>query len=424
MDSFDIVIIGGGTAGPIAAIQAARAGARVLLVEKEGILGGTMITAGVNAPASFHSFDRQVIAGIGWDLVRRTLAETGQPYPAEWRGNTGIIHVDIDRAVYAALADEAVVSSGAEVLFHTMLASARFASDRWQLQLCTKEGLRPVEATVLIDCTGDANAVTMAGLEVERPAVRQPGTLIMHFAGYDAEALDYDALQKAFDAAVAAGRMQPSDTGWFKSDVAFLLRHYGGNRVHVTGIDGSTSTGKTAAEIQARQVMLRIVRFCRAQPGLESFRIASFATECGIRETVVIRGKARITADDYLSGRLWDDAVCYCHYSIDIHEDAGLTYRPLERGVYPTIPLRAMIPAGSRQLIVAGRCISGDREAHSAYRVEAPCMAMGQAAGAAAALAVQGGCDVGDVPLDALRALLAGHDAIVPHVHEPIEAVS
>lgn len=415
-DTYDVVVLGGGTAGAIAAIQAGRAGARTLLVEKEGVLGGTMITAAVNAPASFHAWERQVIGGIGWELVCRTLEAAGSPAPdpAKASPQAGSYHIPIDRAIYAALADEAVAASGAELLLHTMLAAARYEDDAWTLALCCKEGLRDVRAKVLVDCTGDANAVTIAGFEVVRPDVLQPATLVIHAGGYDAEALDYGAIQAAFDEAVAAGEMKPSDPGWSKGDISFFLRSYGGNRVHVPGVDGRTSAGKTRAEIEGRRAMLRLVRFCRRQPGLEGFGITFFATECGIRETVVIKGLKTITAADYEAGRVWEDSLCYSHYSIDIHRETDVFHRYLSRDRTPTIPLGAMVPAGSRGLLVAGRCISGDREAHSSYRVEATCMATGQAAGAAAALAARLGVDPADLPMRELRALLREHGAIVP----------
>ena len=420
-DNYDVCVVGGGTAGVMAAIQAGRAGAQTLLVEKEGVLGGTMITAAINAPASFHSWDRQVIAGIGWELVCRTLEETGQPAPdpAKASPQAGSYHIPIDRAVFAALADQAVLDAGVELLLHTMPAAAAFEDDAWSLSLCTKTGLRAVRARVLVDCTGDANAVTLAGFEVERSDELQPATLVVRTGGYDADALDYDAIQAAFEQAVAAGEMKLSDPGWSGGRIEFFLRSYGGNRIHVPGVDGRTSEGKTRAEIEGRRAMLRLLRFCRRQGGLENFRIEFFATECGIRETATIRGKKTITAADYESGRVWEDAVCYGHYSIDVHRETDIFHRHLKRGCEPTIPLGAMLPAGSRNLVVAGRCMAGDREANSSYRVEATCMAAGQAAGAVAALAAQNGLDPADVPVRELRDLLARHGAIVPEAVAP-----
>jgi hypothetical protein len=232
--------------------------------------------------------------------------------------------------------------------------------------------------------------------------------------GYEAQDLDYGAIQAAFDAEVASGRMKRSDPGWHQGRMEFFLRGYGGNRIHVAVDDPHTSDGKTRAEIEGRQAMLRLLRFCRRQPGLTGFRILSCATECGIRESVTIQGKKTITIADYESGRLWEDAVCHSFYPVDLHRADFLSFRTLPPGIFPTLPLGALLPAGSRRLIVAGRCAAGDWEANSAYRVEASCMAMGQAAGAAAALAVRLGVDFENLPLEELRVLLRQHGAIVP----------
>ena len=112
--------------------------------------------------------------------------------------------------------------------------------------------------------------------------------------------------------------------------------------------------------------------------------------EVGFRESCRIEGETVITIDDYTSGRVFDDAVCYAFYPVDLHSRSGVTPRPLARGTVPTVPLRALVPKGSRNIMAAGRCVSSDRLANSGLRVQASCMAMGQAAGATAALAVRG----------------------------------
>jgi len=414
---YDVVVVGGGTAGVVAAVQAGRAGASVLLVEKCGQLGGTMTVGGVPAPASFDSYGRQVIAGIGWELVTRAIAESGAA-PPDFVDDPErpLRHLRVNIALYCVVADEAVRDAGVDLLLHTMLAEAAQAEGTWQLTLCTKQGLRPVRARVLIDCTGDANAAQLAGFPVDRHEPTQPATLVFRVGGYDPETLDYEALEQRYDQAVADGRMHLSDFGWGATRLRRFLRSRGGNANHVCGVDGATSEGKTAAELAGRQVMLRIYRFLRTLPGLENLTIEWMAPECGIRETVAIRGRATISAEDYISGRQWDDAVCYAYYAIDIHTTDGTEYQILEPGVVPTIPRGAMLPAGSGNLIVAGRPISGDRVAHSAFRVEATCMAMGQAAGAMAALAARTGTDPGELDLSAVHELLAEHGAIVPDV--------
>jgi hypothetical protein len=413
---FDVIVCGGGPAGLVAAIQAGRAGAKVLLVEKTGMLGGTTTTAAVNALQSFAAYGKQVIAGIGWELTRRAYEECGEPLPdfGRFSPRNGCHVAVVNMAIYAALADEMVVGAGVEPLFHSMPVGARFADPGWMVSLATKTGVRDVAAKVIIDCTGDANLVTLAGLDVERNDELQPGTLVFRLAGYEVEQLNVPAIQAAFEQAVRQGELATSDTGWNKGDISHLLRWRGGNCIHVTGIDGRTSEGRTQAEVAGRKILLRLFRFLRRQPGLEKLTVSFCAAETGIRETVTIKGRKKITAADYESGKVWEDAVCYSFYPVDVHTEKGLVYRPLKEGVVATIPFGAFVPERGRNILAAGRCIAGDKEANSAYRVQSSCMAMGQAAGAAAALAVQHGVDVADVSLADLRSLLRQHGAMVP----------
>lgn len=416
--AYDVIVVGGGTAGVVAAIQAGRAGARTLLVEKNGMLGGTMTVASVNAPTHFFAWGRQVIAGIGWELVCRTWEETGQPIP---NGDYTIDqprprHLSMDKSVFAALCDRAVLDAGVDLLFHTMPAAAAFEDESWTLTICTKTGLRPVKTKALIDATGDANVVALAGLPLVRPEVVQPATLIMQCSGYDSETLDPAALKAAADAAIAAGELKSTDVSWSDNGPIDFLRRYGRNANHFRAHGAETSEGRTALEVEARQGMLRTLRFMKKQPGLENFQIEWICTEAGVRETATIKGKYTITTEEYESGKRYDDALCNAFYSIDEHlnDGKGGNYRTLKPGIVPTIPRGALLPADSRFLIVAGRCLSSEREANSALRVEAPCMAMGQAAGAMAALSAKTGLDPEELPLEDIRNLLREHGAIVP----------
>src|SRR5690606_27352188 len=198
--------------------------------------------------------------------------------------------------------------------------------------------------------------------------------------------------------------------------VRACLRAHGENATHVVGVQGGTSADRTAAELAGRALLRRVLRFLRAQPGLENIRLAWTAMETGVRESWSIEGHETITLDDYASARAWPDALCYSFYPIDVHrpDGDGIDIRPLPYGTLPTIPRGAMVPRAGRRIIVAGRAISGDQEAASAYRVQASSMAMGQAAGAVAALGATTGRDVLDVPVPEVHEALRAHGAIVP----------
>jgi len=211
---YDVIVIGGGTAGVVAAVQSGRAGAKTLLVEKTGMLGGTTTTGGVNFPGLFHAWGRQVIAGIGWELVTRCVAETGKTLPdfANYQRPHWQLQIRVNRFVYAALCDEAVVDAGVDIIFHTMLADVKPQAEGhgWQVTLCTKNGPTEQVAVVVIDTTGDANAADLAGFSMHIPDENQPATLSCQASGYDLVDLDIDAINRAFDAEVRAGRLANS----------------------------------------------------------------------------------------------------------------------------------------------------------------------------------------------------------------------
>ncbi|WP_053204524.1 FAD-dependent oxidoreductase [Jiangella muralis] len=413
---YDVVVAGGGTAGGPAATQAARLGARTLLVEKNGALGGTTTVAGVSLPGLFHAWGRQVIAGIGWEAVTRSVREAGLRLPdfTQWEQPHHRLQVRVSPAVLAAVLDDTVVGSGAELLLHAIVAEAAWDGAEWRLTLATKDGLHRIRAGAVVDCTGDADVVALAGLPRSTRPRRQPGTIMVRLGGYDLAAIDVDAVQAAHDDAVRSGDLLPADLA--HNPVAKFLRVRGENAIHVTGVQGGTSRDKTAAEVAGRRTLLRILRFLLRQPGLERVVIESWAIETGIRESWTIDGHATITLDDYAGGRAWPDALSYSFYPIDVHrpDGDGIDIRPLAYGTLPTIPRAAMIPRGSSRLVVAGRAISGDQEASSAYRVQASSMAMGQSAGVMAARAVDRGGDVLDLPLDLIRGDLRAHGAILP----------
>jgi len=374
----------------------------------------------VNYPSLFHAWGRQVVAGIGWELVSRCVAECGGKLP-DFTGSAPFWSkgVAVNWPVYGALCDEAVAAAGVELLLHTMVAAVDADEpEEKRVTLCTKGGLVEAAAKVLIDCTGDANALSLAGCDVEASSECQPGTLVCRASGYDPAKLDLAAIDAAYAEQVRLGKLLASDGCWdtTRPSVRKWLSGRGGNCGHVGGESAHDSPRKTQLELRARQAMMRLFRFFRSQPGLENFTIDFIAPECGVRETVTVVGNERITLEDYVSGRRWPDAVCYSFYPIDLHTigGTGINGRALDDGAVPTIPRGAMLPAESVNMIVAGRCISSDQLANSALRTQATCMATGQAAGAMAALAARTHTAVSELPIGDVLALLKQHGAIVP----------
>ena len=421
---FDVVVIGAGASGCVAAIQAARAGAETLLLEKNGILGGTTTVGSVNYPGLFHAWGRQVIAGIGWELVERTVAEAGGELPnfSDYDMPHPGHHVAVDRFLYTSLVEQAYLDAGGFLQLHAMPAELNRTDRGWQIGVCTKSGLSQVRASVLVDCTGDADAAAMAGFEREQNQELQPASPIFTAGGYDLDAIDSDKLQQALEQAIASGELKATDFHSFKPDAKRFLtmRRYGQvelgkNYVHLPAVDGGTSAGKTQADVRGRQALLRVYRFLRRQPGLESFHYTYVAPETGIRETYTIKGESCVTFEDYWTGRLWDDAVCYSFYPIDVHRSSGdgIDIRRLSYGTLPTLPRGAMLPVGSSRFLVPGRAICSDKEANSACRVQASAMATGQAAGAMAALSADRDKEPRELPIADVLGLLREHGAII-----------
>jgi len=430
-ETYDVCVVGGGAAGIAAALQAGRAGARTLLVERGFQVGGNMTTGGVNWPGLFHAWGRQVIDGCGWELVTNSVALAGGTLP-DFSVDTGAAHwnhqVRINIPLFVALAEEKLVAAGVEIRYHTAPAKAERTDGAWILTLDACGERTDVRAKVLVDATGNGTlAALCGGRRVRDEAACQPGSygylLDPHVQLSD---LDVPALEAAREQAVKEGRLEPTD---MSRGVAYLIRECNAMLEgcphgpvqnlsianYIEEADNSTSELRTRTNMRGRAALLRTYRFLRAQPGLERTTLVWASPEVGVRETWRVEGEYVLTGEDYVGGRRFDDAVCHSFYPIDLHSsEKGVLPRHLERGAVPSVPLRALLVKGTEDVLVAGRCLSTDRTANSAVRVQATCLATGQAAGEAAALAAKLGVSVRRVSLDRLRAELRRSGAIVP----------
>ena len=424
---FDTVIFGAGVSGICAALQSARLGRKTLLVEKSAMPGGAITQNRINLPAIFSVNGRQIIGGIGWELLMKSrreeaLAEVDlqkMDHTRHWE-----CYIEVNSLLFAAVAEEELLNAGVEIVYFTMPSQLELQGNIWQIALTGKDGFSSCSAGCVIDCTGDADAVKLAGFACEAPAECQPGTLSIKVSGVDADSLDYEALAAAFATAVERGEVLPSDLSFAKAQapaLAYLgvFRHFfnrcGMNANHITFAEPDTPGSRSKFEIAGRTAMLRSWRFLKRQKGLENLKFELASAEAGVRESRRIVAEYNISESDYFNGKSYPDAICYSYYPIDLHDDqAGLIVKPLPEGVIPQIPAGALIPKQSKRLLAAGRIIGSDRMANSALRIQATCMATGQAAGVLAALCDD--CNGSFMQIDMLkvRSILHAHGAILP----------
>ncbi|MCU7694790.1 FAD-dependent oxidoreductase [Haoranjiania flava] len=410
----DILVIGGGTAGVIAAIQAGRAGRKVILIENNSQLGGTTSTAGVAFPGIFFAWGKQVISGIGWELVQETVALNDDKLPdfSIPHGEQHWLHqVRVNSYLYAALAEEKCLDAGVKVHYYETPAKIAFNKNTWRVNVIGKGTETEITCNQLIDCTGNAYAAYLAGFDLLREAESQPGTLMFEIGGYDFGSLDLELIKDSYEKACNRGELVRKE---FRGDIVGLLRSKGDNIQHIAGADSATSVSHSKANIEGRMSLLKHLRFIRTLPGCEKARIITMKTETGVRETYRIDGHYKITHEDYITAKKFDDGVSYSYYPIDLHDEHGVIPRQLVPGTVPMIPLRSLIPKKSRNFIVAGRCLSSDRLANSALRVQASCMGMAQAAAAAAVLANLQNKSPLEVPISDIRKMIEEYGGIAP----------
>mgnify|MGYP003641409666 CR=1 FL=1 len=407
----DVLVIGGGTAGTVAAIQAGRAGAKTILIESGSQLGGTMTTGGVTFPGIFHAWGKQIIGGIGWEIVTDCVKLNGDELPdfsippdRHWKHQ-----VSLNGFLYTLLAEEKCIEAGVDIRYYETPTSVEFKNDQWNVQTIGKGSSVQIICNQIIDCTGNASITSMAGYDVLRETETQPGSLIFQIGGYDYDSLDLTKIPNEFHHVLRQNMIknQPKSS----SENTYVPYGY----VYVPGADSTTSESHSTANYKGRASLLALIRTLRTFPGCENLKILDLKTETAVRETYRIDGLYKITHDDYLAGKVFEDAISNSFYPIDLHREGKTIYQEfLEPNVVASIPLRALIPKKSKNFLVAGRCVSSDRMANSALRVQASSMGMGQAAAAAAVLANNLGVSPHDVPIEDLKKLLRNHGGILP----------
>ena len=432
LKQYDVIVLGGGPAGITAAISAARNGASTLLVERYGFLGGMSTAALVYPWMTFHSAaGDQVIKGIAQEIVDRLQEKGGSP--GHLRDTIGFTYslTPYHPEIYKVVAYEMLQESGAEILLHSSAIDVKVENEKIQsVVVYNKSGIQQLQAKFFVDATGDADIAYMAGALWEQgndSQKVQPMTMKFRMKGVNAEEVK-SYMQKHPDQFYEKTMISELDSipltgvaGFYKQwDEANLnipregvLFFMGPNEdealinvSRISGLDPTKVEDLTKAEAEGRKQVLELEKFFKTYiPGFQNASISEVGSQIGVRETRRIIGEYVLTGLDVLDAKRFPDVVARSGYPIDIHnpEGKGVTANFIREGGAYDIPYRSIVPKKVSNLLLAGRCISTTHEAQATTRLTPSCMAIGQAAGAAAAIAALQNCSNTDVPIDVLQ---------------------
>lgn len=425
---YDVVVLGGGPAGMAAAVAAARAGRKTLLIERYGFLGGMGTAAGVTnfcgLHANVHGEIRQVVHGVADGLLQRIERLGGLNTPHSLFGHK-IVAQAYDTAAYKIAADDLLLSAGVEILFHATGAGVVMDGMRrvQALLVETKSGRRAVVGRAFVDASGDGDLAAWAGA----PWVKGDGhgnmlypSTMFRLNGVDAQRAGaaWEVIPKLMAQAEAEGRykfprkgaiVRPQKSGieW-RVNLTQLANREG------NAMDGTDALELSDAEVLGRRQIAAVAGFLREVPGFEKSYVSDIAPQVGIRETRRVRGLYELTESDVLECASFDDTIGVNGWPLELHLKGDVEFRwpkiPESRG-FNHLPYRMIVPEGLDNVWVAGRCASMSHEAQSAARVTGACFVMGEAAGAAADLALQSGATAAAVDVATLQARLSDYGA-------------
>jgi hypothetical protein len=420
----DVVVVGGGTTGPIAAISAARQGKRVVLIERFGSLGGNL-TLGLNTKPS-----GALVGGLPleiWNLAR-SVGGAGEDYVAVVKNGGVKIASPCDPEIMKILLTRLCADSGVQILFETVVSKPVLEGRTVTGVIVeNKSGRHFVAGKVVIDCSADADIATRAGAPYVlgsggKEAAMQPVSMYFTMDQVDlrrladwartnddiparaipdtAAGLDYGLWLTGFNKSL---RRFQDETGVMLQRDNITLKTADGrmyvNGTRVTGVDVFDPVQFTRAVLECYRQIEGVARYLRERvPGFERARIETIAPVLGVRETRHIIGEYTLTGADSVNGTRFADSIAADASALDIHEPRGADVD--FRGLPPyEIPYRCLLPQQVEQILVAGRCISADHAAHARSRNMPACMATGQAAGVAAAVAINERVTVRNVPV-------------------------
>ena len=426
---YDVAVLGGGPAGIAAAVAAARAGRRTLLIERYGFLGGMGTAAGVTNFCGLHAnvFGEmhRVVQGIASDLLARIDRLGGLNAPHLILGK--IFAQAYDTAAYKIAADDLLAAHKVDIIFHALGAGVVMDQSRRidALLVETKGGRQAVRADIFIDCSGDGDLAAWAGAPFEvgdsNGHMLYP-SMMFRLNGIDPERAGeaWRTIPALMEQAEAAGthkfprkgaivRPQKSQIEW-RVNFTQLAREDG------SAVNGLDPDQLTRGEIEGRRQAAAAFEFLRTVPGFEKSYIVDLPPQLGIRETRRVRGGDQLRGEGLLRCVAFEEFIGVNGWPMEQHIAGDVAFRfppiPESRG-FNELPYRMLVPEGVDNLLMAGRCASMTHEGQSAARVSGACFAMGEAAGSAAALALSGNTIPRDIAVEKLQQALQEQGAFI-----------
>jgi hypothetical protein len=455
MNEYDVVVVGGGIAGTMAAVAAGRAGARCLVVEQYGFLGGMLTVSGVGPMMTFHAGEKQVVQGLTGELIDRLVARGKSPgHIFDTTGYTYTV-TPFDAEAMKHELELLVLENSGEILYHTMLAAAGATGPRLEaITVCNKGGLSRLEGRVFVDATGDGDLAAWAGVECRKgrdsDGLDQPMTMNLRVRNVDIERVkqyikahpeefprlkgDTSMVDKAprlsiggFVQTLRKAR-EEGEISFKREDLLFFETNTPGevivNTSRIVGHDATDPWSLSRAETEGREQVRELERFLtRRVAGFEQAQLVYSGPRVGVRSSRRVVGLYTLTKEDLLAGRRFDDTIAYSGYPIDVHPPEGersseeIRRRTEEdkfhekRGHVASIPYRCLVNDQVDNLITVGRCISTTFEANGAIRTTPIVGAIGHAGGAAAAIAATEGLAFKDIDVRKVQGVLRQQNA-------------
>lgn len=445
---YDVLVAGGGVSGCAAALAAARNGAKVLVLEQRGYLGGTLTGCGVGPMMTFHAGNKQVILGIMEELVEELVRRGQSPgHVPDTKQFTSTI-TPFDAEGLKLLLDEKLAEAGCTVLFHTFLGAVQTEGGSISgVTVCNKDGMRTLCARVYIDATGDGDLAAWAGAPMtkgrQEDGAAQPMTMTMKYCGVDTATLKGYVLAhperfpklapyaelfrqpipvdlEGFDAEFAQAK-QAGELSIRRENVLMFATGRPGeyilNTTRILGHDATSAASLSDAEREGRRQCAELDHFLRQRmPGFAHAMLEYTGPSVGVRSSRQLAGRYTLTARDILTRCRFSDTIAHSAYPVDIHNPDGEGTTAVflkEPGTYYAIPYGMMVCDQLSNLLVTGRCVSATFEAQAAIRLTPSAGAMGQAAGVAAAMAACGNGHTGEVDVRELQRRLREQGAFV-----------